>query len=91
MNKASSQAMSDRSVVEDGQDRDTSRPQMPPHAYSHANYANPMKASEAKRNEKVVPPSTLKKVFTLKELPQPLSLPGTAMQPQRPASGLGGR
>jgi hypothetical protein len=77
---ASSQAMSERSAIdEDGPEQDTTRPQ----------YANPTRASEAKRNEKIDLSFTMKKTLTLKE--PPTSRPGTALRQQRSASVLGSR
>jgi chromosome segregation ATPase len=77
---ASSQAMSERGVIEeDGPEQDTTRPQ----------YANPTKASKAKRNEKIELPFTMKKTLTLKE--PPTSRPGTALRQQRSVSVLGSR
>jgi hypothetical protein len=77
---ASSQAMSERSAIdEDGPEQDTTRPQ----------YANPTKASEAKRNEKIDLPFTMKKKLTLKG--PPTSRPGTALRQQRSASVLDSR
>jgi hypothetical protein len=85
---ASSKATSERSVMEEGTDdleEDTGSPEIQQYPY---NYANPTKASEAKKNEKIELASGLKRVPTLK---QPTSRPGTAMQRQRSESVLGSR